>query len=105
MSEWVSFSRIKSQVRLEQVLRSYRVDWLRRSGPQHYRGRCPIHQGEGAEAFHANLERNVFHCFACGAGGNVLDFVAAMENCSIRQAALRLQFGQDWTGMPASGSS
>jgi hypothetical protein len=74
MHEWVSFSEIKNRVTLERVLRSYRVDWLRRSGLQQYRGRCPIHQGQGVEAFHANLGRGVFHCFACGAGGNVLDF-------------------------------
>jgi DNA primase len=37
------------------------------------------------------LSKNVFHCFACGASGNVLDFVAAMEQCSIRAAALMLQ--------------
>jgi DNA primase len=61
------------------------------AGPQQDRGRCPIHQGQGTEAFHANLGRNVFHCFACGAGGNVLDFVAGMEGCSVREAALRLQ--------------
>lgn len=94
MSEWVSFAEIKRQIGLERVLRSYRVDWLRRSGPQQYRGRCPIHGGQGMEAFHANLERGLFHCFACGAGGNVLDFVAAMEGCSIREAALRLQEAQ-----------
>jgi DNA primase len=92
MSEWVSFAEIKRRVGLEGVLRRYRVDWLWRSGgPRQYRGRCPIHQGQGTEAFHANLDRGVFHCFACGAGGNVLDFVAAMEGCSIREAALRLQ--------------
>jgi DNA primase len=91
MNDWVSFSEIKNRVTLERVLRSYRVDWLRRSGPRQYRGRCPIHRGQGAEAFHANVGRGVFHCFACGAGGNVLDFVAAMEGCSIREAALRLQ--------------
>jgi len=91
MSDWVSFSEIKNRVTLEQVLRSYQIDWLRRSGLHQYRGRCPIHQGQGTEAFHANLERGVFHCFACGAGGNVLDFVSAMEGCSLREAALRLQ--------------
>lgn len=91
MSDWVSFSEIKSRVTLGQVLRSYQVEWLRRSGLDQYRGRCPIHQGQGTEAFHANLKRGVFHCFACGAGGNVLDFVAAMEGCSIREAAMRLQ--------------
>jgi DNA primase len=91
MDDWVSFSEVKSRVSLERLLRCYSVDWLRRSGTRQYRGRCPIHQGEGKEAFHANYERNVFHCFACGAGGNVLDFVAAMEKCTIRQAAIQLQ--------------
>jgi DNA primase len=95
MGEWVSFAEIKRQVTLEQVLRCYEVNWLRRSGVDQYRGRCPIHRGQGEEAFHANVKRGVFHCFACGAGGNVLDFVAAMEGGSIRQAALRLQGWQD----------
>jgi DNA primase len=36
------------------------------------------------------VSKNAFHCFACQAGGNVLDFVAAMERCSVREAALRL---------------
>jgi DNA primase len=91
MANWVSFAEIKSRVALDQLLRHYRVEGLRGSGRQQVRGRCPLHQGQGSEAFHANLERNVFHCFACGAGGNVLDFVAAMEGCSVREAALRLQ--------------
>ena len=38
-----------------------------------------------------NLARNVFHCFACGAGGTVLDFVAAMEGCSLYEAAEHLR--------------
>ena len=91
MSHGVDFSEIKSRVTIEQVLRSYRVDWLRRSGAQQYRGRCPIHAGQGKEAFHANFRQNLFHCFACGAGGNVLDLVAAMEACTVREAALRLR--------------
>jgi DNA primase len=71
---------------------------LRRSGGEQYRGCCPIHHGEGTEAFHANLARDVFHCFACGAGGNVLDFVSAMESCTIREAALRLKAFHDVGG-------
>lgn len=91
MAERVSFWEIKARVPLGEVLRAYQVDWLRRSGRDPYRGRCPIHRGEGHAAFHANLVRNVFHCFACGAGGGVLEFVAAMEGCSLHEAALRLQ--------------
>jgi DNA primase len=102
MRDWVNFAEIKSQVKLAAVLRSYGVDWLRHSGPpQQYRGRCPIHQGHGTEAFHAHLGRGVFHCFACGAGGNVLDFVAAMEGCTVREAALRLQGSRGQGGRPA----
>lgn len=89
MRTWVDFAAIKQSVPLAPLLRRYQVK-LRRSGPDQYRGCCPIHGGQGRDAFHANLTRNVFHCFSCGAGGSVLDFVAAMEGCSLREAALRL---------------
>jgi DNA primase len=102
MPGWVSFAEFKERVNIEQVLRSYRVDWLRHSGPDQYRGRCPIHGGEGRDAFHVNLKRSVFHCFACGAGGNQLDFAAALEGCSVREAALRLH---QRYGLPDVGST
>ena len=38
-----------------------------------------------------STEKNVFHCFSCQAKGNVLDLVAAMEKCSVRDAGLKLQ--------------
>src|ERR1043166_7445654 len=100
MQNWVDFADIKRSVTLAPLLRQYRVQ-LRRSGIDQYRGCCPIHGGEGREAFHANLSKNVFHCFACGAGGTVLDFVAAMEGCSLPQAALKLACRS--TAAPASG--
>jgi len=89
MQTWVDFAAIKQSVPLASLLRQYQVK-LRRSGRDQYRGGCPIHRGEGREAFHANLTKNVFHCFSCGAGGTVLDFVAAMDRCSLREAALKL---------------
>jgi DNA primase len=100
-SGWVDFSAVKQAVSLETVLRQYRVPGLRRRGDQ-LQGCCPIHHGRRDDSFRAHLTRNVFHCFACRARGNVLDFVAAMERCSIRQAALRLQhrFGVNVSGVP-----
>jgi DNA primase len=86
----LDFKSIKRCVTLESVLRHYQVP-LRRSGKDQYRGCCPIHRGDGNDAFHVNSVRNIFHCFACGAGGTVLDFVAAMEGCSLFEAAQRLQ--------------
>ena len=88
-TNWVDFKAIKEAVTLEQVFDRYGVK-LKRSGKE-LAGPCPIHQGDGARSFHANTEKNAFHCFSCQAKGNVLDFVAAMEKCSVRDAALKLQ--------------
>lgn len=89
MQTWIDFAAIKQSVGLAPILRRYHVS-LRRSGRDQYRGLCPIHRGEGRDAFHANLSRNLFHCFSCGAGGTVLDFVASMESCTLREAAQKL---------------
>lgn len=90
MGEWVEFGAVKQAVSLEAVLHLYQVPGLRRRRDQ-LEGCCPIHRGQSDDSFRANLSKNVFHCFACQAQGNVLDFVAAMEKCSIREAACRLQ--------------
>ena len=90
MRGWVDFGAVKQAVSLEAVLRHYQVPGLRKRGHQLV-GRCPIHRGQRDDSFRVSLSKNAFHCFACQAGGNVLNFVAAMEKCSIRQAALRLQ--------------
>ena len=85
----LDFKSIKRGVKLEFVLRHYHIK-LRRNGKDQYRGCCPIHRGDGRDAFHVNLARNIFHCFSCGAGGTVLDFVAAMDRCSVFEAAQKL---------------
>ncbi|MGA3239962.1 MAG: CHC2 zinc finger domain-containing protein [Bryobacteraceae bacterium] len=99
MRGWVDFGVVKQAVSLEAVLRHYQVPGLRKCGHQLV-GRCPIHRGRRDDSFRASLSKNAFHCFACQAGGNVLNFVAAMEKCSIRQAALWLQ---GWFSVGASG--
>ena len=89
---WVDFAQVKAAVSLRRVLEDYGIlARLRQSGKDHCRGLCPIHHGEGRDAFHGDLRKNIFHCFSCGAGGNVLDLVAQLEQCSLREAALQLQ--------------
>ena len=58
MINWLDFKSIKRTVTLESVLRHYQIK-LRRSGKDQYRGCCPIHRGDGRDAFHVNLARNV----------------------------------------------
>lgn len=97
---WLDFSAVKRAVSLEAVLCHYRVPGLRRRGDQ-LQGRCPIHGGTRDDSFRAHLTKNAFQCFTCQAHGNVLDFVAAIEKCSIREAALRLQ---QWFAIASSPS-
>ena len=100
-SNWVDFKAIKEAVPLLAVLQRYQVPGLKQHG-QELRGRCPIHKGEGTESFHANTQKNAFQCFSCKAKGNVLDFVASMEQCSVRDAGLKLQ---DWFGLAAGSGA
>jgi DNA primase len=97
MANWIEFVAIKRGVPLVTVLEHYRIGALRRSGKDQLRGRCPLHGGEGGDTFHANTAQQVFHCFSCGAGGSVLDLVAAIEQCGLREAAQKLS---GWPGVP-----
>ena len=89
----VNFAALKQGVTLDAVLRHYKVAELTGGRGGRYRGRCPIHQGEGRDAFHVDVKRKIFHCFSCGAGGDVLDLVALLNRCTLREAVLKLQ---DW---------
>lgn len=88
--EWVDFRLVKAQVSMQMLVDHYGLRDLRKRKDE-LRGRCPIHRGEGERTFHINLSKNAFQCFSCKAKGNVLDFVAAMEQCNIREAAIKLQ--------------
>ena len=45
-----------------------------------------VSRKKGRDAFHVNLTKNVLHCFVCGAGGTVPDFVAAMGGFSFARS-------------------
>ena len=50
-----------------------------------YTGLCPFH-GEKTPSFTVNVERQIFHCFGCGEGGNVLKFLMKINNMSFPEA-------------------
>ncbi len=54
-----------------------------------YRGLCPFH-GEKTPSFFVNPERQIFHCFGCGAGGSVFTFIMQYENIAFPEAVRRL---------------
>jgi hypothetical protein len=91
--QFVDFQLVKEAVDMQMALDHYGIKGLVKRGEE-LRGPCPIHKGaQQSKNFTVNTRKNAFKCFsaACGARGNVLDFVAAMERCSIRDAALKLQ--------------
>lgn len=53
---------------------------LKRSG-KNYMGLCPFHR-EDTPSFSVSSERQIFHCFGCGVGGNSIHFISKIENLS-----------------------
>lgn len=89
---WVDYKEIKAKVTMQMVLEHYgHWDKMKKSG-QNLVSVCPIHQGTNNRQFSVNEEKNIWRCFGdCQDGGNVLDFVAKMEDVDIRKAALLLK--------------
>ncbi|WKY43391.1 DNA primase [Eubacteriaceae bacterium ES2] len=50
---------------------------LKRTGNS-YKGRCPFHN-EKTPSFSVSQEKQLYHCFGCGAGGNAITFIMEME--------------------------
>lgn len=88
---WIDYKEIKGKVSMEMILKHYGLlDKLKPSG-RSLTGCCPIHQGTNTRQFSVNLQKNVFNCFGdCQAGGNIIDFVARMEKCDIKEAAQKI---------------
>lgn len=57
---------------------------LRRAG-RNFVGLCPFHN-EKTPSFSVNAERGFFHCFGCGVGGTVFDFVMRVEGLTFLEA-------------------
>ena len=67
---------------------------LRKSGAQNFQGLCPFHN-EKTPSFSVHATRQFFHCFGCGASGDVFAFVQKIENItfpeSVRLVAEKLK--------------
>lgn len=57
---------------------------LKRSG-RSYSGLCPFHR-EKSPSFYVSPDKQIFHCFGCGEGGDVIGFIKKIENTSFKEA-------------------
>src|SRR5438105_2360942 len=58
---------------------------LKKTGAQNFSGLCPFHQ-EKTPSFSVHATRQFYHCFGCGASGDVFRFVEKIENISFPEA-------------------
>jgi DNA primase len=58
---------------------------LKKAGAQNYAGLCPFHQ-EKTPSFSVHATRQFYHCFGCGASGDVFSFVQKIENITFPEA-------------------
>jgi DNA primase len=96
---FIDFRAIKAAVTMEQVLDHYGLkDKLRPIGDDSLTGCCPIHEGHNPTQFRVSLGKNCWKCFSdCQCGGNVLDFIAKMEEVPIYDAA---KLAVEWFKLP-----
>ena len=77
------FSFVKSHVNILDVASEYSS--LKKIG-FYYKGQCPFHS-EKTASFTVSPAKEIFYCFGCHVGGDVVSFMAKMENCSPIDAA------------------
>ena len=73
---------IRSSNDIVDVISQYVI--LKRSG-RNYFGLCPFHN-EKSPSFSVSPERQYFHCFGCGKGGDVFTFVSEIEKISFKES-------------------
>jgi DNA primase len=99
----IDFREARARLALAEVLELIGFEPRSRWGEQR-RGPCPVHRSRSrtSRAFAADLGKGVWHCFACGAGGNVLDLWVAVTRQPLHAAVIDLcqRLGQEVPWLP-----
>jgi DNA primase len=83
MAEAGSFAdRVKTQTDIVRIVGEYVR--LKKAG-QNFSGLCPFHN-EKSPSFNVHPAKQFYHCFGCGKGGDVFQFVMEMEKCTFPEA-------------------
>ncbi len=80
------FNLVKQRVPILDIISHYIS--LKKIG-YYWKGQCPFHD-EKTASFTVSPHKEIFYCFGCQMGGDVISFVAKIENCSQFQAVKQL---------------
>ena len=81
---WMDFVRIRERANFVTILARYGI--ASASLQSQISVLCPFHD-DRQPSLSVNLDRKLFHCFACQAKGDIFDFVARIEHISLPDAA------------------
>ena len=87
---------VKQQADIVKIIEGYIR--LRKAGAQNYSGLCPFHK-EKSPSFSVHAVRQFYHCFGCGASGDVFSFVGKIENVGFPEA-IRIVAGKCGIPLP-----
>lgn len=90
---------IRSRNDIVDIVSQYVV--LKRSG-RNFMGLCPFHH-EKSPSFCVSPDKQIFHCFGCGVGGNSIHFTMKMENLDFKDA-LEVLANRAGIELPKTGS-
>ena len=90
---------IKSKNDIVDIVSQYVV--LKRTG-RNYMGLCPFHK-EKSGSFCVSPDKQIFHCFGCGVGGNVFHFISKIENLNFKESVEMLA-NRARVELPVSGN-
>jgi DNA primase len=79
--------RVREASRIDTVIGDYVA--LKRASAGNLKGLCPFHD-EKTPSFNVSVARGFYHCFGCGEGGDVFDFLIKMDQLSYVEAVQRL---------------
>src|SRR4051794_4634879 len=74
---------VKQQADIVRIVGDYVT--LKKTGAQNFGGLCPFHK-EKLPSFSVHATKQFFHCFGCGASGDVFSFVQKIENVTFPEA-------------------
>jgi DNA primase len=80
---------LKQRVNLVDYIRSLGIELKPVGAGEEYRGLCPFHE-EAEPSFHVNRKKGLWHCFGCGAGGDVISFVMRWSKVGFQEALVIL---------------
>jgi len=85
----IDYAAVRREIPMSRVLELLQYEPAIRRGTR-LRGPCPLSPTCSRRSFSVDLNRDLFHCFRCGAGGNQLDLWSVLNGLPLHPAAEHL---------------